>query len=821
MSTVSQRFGDERTRRFALYLLVGVGGLTVNQGVLYISTALLGFQYVIGGALGRILSVLFNYVMNDRWTWADEGERGAWNTAVRGGKYVAASLAGMVMGLATLIVLVEFAGLHYLVANLFAIGLGVLWGFGSSELWVWGTETPDRSTLSRLKGELTDRIAAVSRNTWIVLGLSTALFVGLSVYTVALYNSYWSTGADLGAYVHMFQTTLDGTGFLQQGKYRMNHPGGSYWGAHFSLTVLVFLIPYAIHPDPVTLLVTKSFVLAASVPLLWFVAREQIEHEHLALLLTISYALNPFLWTAAIYDFQEQILLPLFVFGAYYAYVKKRYAAFLGLAALALLTNEFVIFVFGGFLFGLGVAAYRNDRLVDEWPVFLGAGILLVAAKLLSSAVMARFSEFGGIPTDLVAEPIAAAIVSQSPNPVRIPLSEIILAILTNPVLALDSLAIRFPIKVLFLALLLLPVLFLPLTDEPALGSLLPYIGLAWVLTNNPAYYQFAAHYSLYILPFIYIAGTRKLGWVSDVVSSKRVARATTHVVAISIIVTLIGGLLVSGMGYQMVPQQNQHTETLDAAIDTIPEDATLVTQNTIYPHVATRSGATFVMDDEYFSRYQEQNGAIRPEYILIDSNLDTRPKDWSEPVFQAYSDQFGGEYRLYRYEDGIFIFKRGFDGQAKGITSESYEVDTRRYHPSSTVPLEDQIDSETIVKGNTRSEGVIWKGPWTAGSATLPPGTYEVTFHIKVTDSGAPGEPTSGHVAYPPEKSENESRSVGIITNSGTVVMEPAPETDGYENVTTEFTLNQTSIVRFQRTDPAQSSIKIKYVEISETDSS
>lgn len=821
MSTVYRQFGDERTRRFALYLLVGLGGLTVNQGVLYASTAILGFQYVIGGALGRILSVLFNYVVNDRWTWANQGERGLRNTVIRGGKYVAASAAGMVMGLATLIVLVEFAGMHYLVANLFAIGLGVLWGFGSSELWVWGTEPPSRSTLTKVKDELRSRIESVSRHTWIVLGLSTALFVGFSIYTVALYNSYWSTGADLGAYVHMFQTTLEGTGFLQQGKYRMNHPGGSYWGAHFSLTVLVFLIPYALYPDPVTLLITKSFVIAAGVPVLWLVAREQIERDHLALLLTISYALNPFLWTAAIYDFQEQILLPLFIFGAYYAYSKHRYTAFLALSALALLTNEFVIFVYGGFLVGLAVASYRSGKMDDEWSVFLGAGALLVGAKLLASAVMARFSEFGGIPTDLVAEPITAAIIGSGGDPVRIPLNAIIMAVATDPFLALNSLAIRFPIKVLFLALLLLPVLFLPLTDEPALGALIPYIGLAWVLTNNPAYYQYAAHYSLYILPFIYIAGARKLGWVSDVVSSKRVARVTTNVVGISIMVTLVGGLLVSGMGYKMVPQQNQHTETLDAAIDTIPEDATLVTQNTIYPHVATRSGATFVMDDEYFERYQERHGAIQPEYILIDSNLDTRPKDWSEPVFKSYSDQFGDEYRLYRYEDGIFVFKRGYDGEPKGITTDSYEVDTRQYKPSTTVPLEDQIDSETIVNGNSPSEGVVWKGPWTAGSATLPPGTYEVTFHIKVTDTGINGEPGSGHAAYPPKSSETEERAVGIFTDDGTVVMKPVGETDGYEDVTTEFTLDKTSIVRFQRIDPTQSSIKIKYVEISETDSS
>src|SRR5699024_9575307 len=88
---------------------------------------------------------------------------------------------------------------------------------------------------------------------WYVVVLAAVLGVGFAAYTIALYKGYWLTGADFGTYVHMFATTVDGEGWLQQGKYVAGHPGGSYWGGHFTLTLLVFVPLYALVKSPVTL----------------------------------------------------------------------------------------------------------------------------------------------------------------------------------------------------------------------------------------------------------------------------------------------------------------------------------------------------------------------------------------------------------------------------------------------------------------------------------------------------------------------------------------------------------------------------------------
>src|SRR5699024_7459906 len=111
---------------------------------------------------------------------------------------------------------------------------------------------------------------------WYVVALAAVLFVGFAVYTTRLYESFWLTGADFGTYVHMFATTLAGTGFVEQGKYVAGHPSGSYWGGHFTLTLLVFLPLFAVLKSPITLLVWKSFVLAASIPAVWLVVRNHV-----------------------------------------------------------------------------------------------------------------------------------------------------------------------------------------------------------------------------------------------------------------------------------------------------------------------------------------------------------------------------------------------------------------------------------------------------------------------------------------------------------------------------------------------------------------
>jgi hypothetical protein len=235
----------------------------------------------------------------------------------------------------------------------------------------------------------------------------------------------------------------------------------------------------------------------------------------------------------------------------------------------------------------------------------------------------------------------------------------------------------------------------------------------------------------------------------------------------------VIGGFALDVKG---VPRMDDHTDTLDEAIASVPNDAYLVTQNTIYPHVSTRPNAHFISHADRFKRYEEVHGTVTPEYILIDTELDTRRVDWSQPVLDAFYYRLGTEYRLYQYEDGIWVFKQGYSGSPEGI-SEAYNVETREISASTFSVITGEQSGGEIV-GNTGNAGqTIWFGPY----ETLPPGKYSATFLINTT-------------SQQPDDTPQVNLDVAAGQDHQVIAKESIGETNGWEEVTLEFTLNQTT---------------------------
>ena len=637
---------------------------------------------------------------------------------------------------------------------------------------------------TRLRDRFSNAMPDRDDSTWYVLALSLALFVGFSLYMSVLYRGFALGGADFGSYVHMFATTLAGEGWLQQGKYIASHPGGSYWGGHFTVTLLAFFPLYALVPSPYTLIVAKAFVLAASVPLLWVLARDRIESDRLAGWVTLSYALNPFLWSAWLFHFQEQVLLPLFVFGAYYAYCKRRSLAFLGLFALALLTNEFVVIIAVGFLLGLCVAAYRESRLRADLPLLVGAAALTVGVRLLATRVVAAFSAFSGLPPASIAPPFRPYV-----EGVRGSIAELIAISLANPEVLIETLSLGLFEKVAFILLLTAPVLFLPLTDEITLGALAPYLAFAWVFAGRDVYYTFGAHYPLYVLPFVYIGAVRVLGRtdlggtlagsivtegrllsIPDRDTLRAVGRSGVgRVLVVVLVVNLIAGAaVVAGQDEtDVAPTDADHDDLRREAIDLVPESASLLTQNDLYPHVATRPRATFIPVESTFGYYQQRYGTPTPEYLLFDTTT-----WWSTPLESVYGDRLGAEYGLVAYEDGIWVLERGYDGPPRGITG-AYAVESRRYDASAFIPNDARITGGEVVAEGGRAGTYLWYGP----NALLPPGTYTATFRMNVTRG-------------------SEKPVAGVDVAAGkthrTIADTTVPAVEGPQNVTLEFTLNE-----------------------------
>lgn len=119
------------------FMLVGGSGVVVNTLAFFVLFGVVGLPFVLASALSTELAIANNFVWNDVWTFA----RSRASTPARYVKFFlkfnTASLGGLVITICATWALVHVVGVHYLVANLLAIGLASFCNFAASALWTW------------------------------------------------------------------------------------------------------------------------------------------------------------------------------------------------------------------------------------------------------------------------------------------------------------------------------------------------------------------------------------------------------------------------------------------------------------------------------------------------------------------------------------------------------------------------------------------------------------------------------------------------------------------------------------------------------------
>jgi putative flippase GtrA len=123
------------TRRLTRFCAVGASGVVVNSAVLIGLVEVLHLRPVVAGAIATECAIISNFLLNDRWTFADGHDRAPW--LQRLAWYNSLTLGGLVLSVAVLGVLYQLAGLHYLIANVGAICASTLWNYGSNHRWTW------------------------------------------------------------------------------------------------------------------------------------------------------------------------------------------------------------------------------------------------------------------------------------------------------------------------------------------------------------------------------------------------------------------------------------------------------------------------------------------------------------------------------------------------------------------------------------------------------------------------------------------------------------------------------------------------------------
>lgn len=123
-------------RRLLRFDLVGVSGILVNEGILYLLTEHVGLFYMISSVLATQSAILSNFTFNHLWTFKERRDEpvGLLN---RLGRFEFISIAGAAVSITLLYILTGLFGIHYLASNLIAIGIAFMINFFGNNLWTW------------------------------------------------------------------------------------------------------------------------------------------------------------------------------------------------------------------------------------------------------------------------------------------------------------------------------------------------------------------------------------------------------------------------------------------------------------------------------------------------------------------------------------------------------------------------------------------------------------------------------------------------------------------------------------------------------------
>lgn len=123
------------TRRFIRFGMVGASGVIVNFLVLTLLVEFGNWHYLLAGLIATESAIISNFTLNDRWTFKDKSTEKSW--LVRLSRYHAVALVGLILSVCTLAVLTTVGGLHYLIANLGAVGIATLWNYAGNLRFTW------------------------------------------------------------------------------------------------------------------------------------------------------------------------------------------------------------------------------------------------------------------------------------------------------------------------------------------------------------------------------------------------------------------------------------------------------------------------------------------------------------------------------------------------------------------------------------------------------------------------------------------------------------------------------------------------------------
>jgi uncharacterized membrane protein len=484
------------------------------------------------------------------------------------------------------------------------------------------------------------------------------------------------------------------------------NPGGSFFGTHFSPILFLILPFYAIYPSVETLLVFQSAVIAlGSIPL-FLIARKKLGGRP-ALYVSLLYLMYPPLNYLTLNDFHLEALLPTFLLFMVYYIDCEDWPKFFIFEILALSTIEFapIIVAFVG-LYGFRLylkGSFTDSRRALRFMVIT----ILVSALWFALALEVK------------------KIYNPYTSPIPTPFERIL-----NPFNTIQVISYDLPLKILYVICLFAPLAFIPLLAPTSLIMAVPWIVASFATDTYSFYYSIYCHYTGFIIAPIFVALIGALSLISNSLSSHKVKRFFYLMFITTALLGFYLPMAPESPWLYSLPTPTEHTKLLYEVLSLVPSNASILTQNDIFPHVSNRL-------ESYMYLTPRSNTSV--DYILVDVNS----------AWYGWQSDIGGEkispntivqkvlndntYGILASVDGILLLKKGYNAEPVMFEPISLKYDYKNIILKNGRVVEDNysVSGSILCHRKNDTGGIFCYSPYTR----LLPGLYEISFKLR-TDS-------------------------------------------------------------------------------------
>lgn len=128
---------EGKIKRFIKFCIVGASGFCVNLGLLAIFVEVVGMHKVWAQIPSYQISILTNFMFNEFWTFSDRRTPGLKSFLIRAVKFNLVSQVGWGINISVYYVVLNVAGIYYIVSQIIAIAVATMWNFFSNLIWTW------------------------------------------------------------------------------------------------------------------------------------------------------------------------------------------------------------------------------------------------------------------------------------------------------------------------------------------------------------------------------------------------------------------------------------------------------------------------------------------------------------------------------------------------------------------------------------------------------------------------------------------------------------------------------------------------------------